>query len=550
MRRTAVAAALALLLCPAAPAADYYFQVRELLAEVTVRPDAKVELRYAITFTPQAGSHAVDIVDIGMPNDEYDLGSARAAVDGAPLADIRNSEYVKPGVEVHLGNREIAPGGTGTLEFSILLPRLVFADSGDESRASLQFKSTWYDAKYVAGNAERIEIRLNLPPGTKPGDARYHAFGRSDYQPSETLYENDRVAYRWLWEDRPATVPYAVGASFPRALVTGVTVPSRPSILKALFTAVFAFIAFVLSLTPLWIVVLLIVFAVRSNRRRLQRYLPPRVGIESAGIKRGLAPAEAALLQELPLAKVLLLVVFGLLKKDRIAIKEVAAGDFRFHELKKEGLELQEYEKGLIAAIDKENRLDKAALRRMFTAMIAALEKKMAGFSRRETNQYFQSIMNKAWEQVRNCPREKLPGELDEALEWLALDPEYETKLDPIAGDMVFPPGSRDHWYRHFPQRSPGGGGTAIPGRGFGQTVSGAAPSQRGGAAANLVGSLQAFSGALLGDGAAFTSAITRVTNPPPAPARGGSGGHSGGGGCACACACAGCACACAGGGR
>jgi hypothetical protein len=239
-----------------------------------------------------------------------------------------------------------------------------------------------------------------------------------------------------------------------------------------------------------------------------------------------------------------------LLKKDKLAIQEVAAGDFRFEVREKEGLELQEFEKDFIAAVDKEKRLDKTALRGMFTAMIAALEKKMAGFSRRETNQYFQSIMNKAWEQVKNCPPARLPGELDEALEWLVLDPEYETKLDPIAADMAFPPGSGDHWYRHFPQPGsggkgtgvPGGGGAPIPGRGFGQAV--------GAAAGNLVGSLQAFSGALLGDGAAFTSAITRVTNPPPVPARTGSGGHSGGGGCACACACAGCACACAGGGR
>jgi hypothetical protein len=541
-KRTAAAALLALLLCLPALAADYYFKVNELQAEVTVRQDAKVEIRYAITFTPQAGSHAVDIVDIGMPNEHYDLGSARATIAGAPLSVIRDSEYVKPGVEVHLGGEEIAPGQTRTLEFSILVSRLIFADSDDSRFASLQFKSTWYDGKYVSGNAERIGIRFNLPPGSKPEDVKYHAFGRSDYPPSETLYENGRVSYRWLWENRPATIPYAVGASFPKNLVAGVAVPSGPSILKTLFMAVFAFIAFVLSLAPVWIIVLIIVFAVRGSRKRLQRYLPPRVGIESAGIKRGLAPAEAALLQELPLAKVLLLVIFGLLKKDKLVIKEAAAGDFRFHELEKEGLELQEYEKDFIAAIDKDQRLDKAALRRMFTAMIAALEKKMAGFSRRETNQYFQSIMNKAWEQVKGCPREKLPGELDETLEWLALDPEFENKLDPIAGDMVFLPGNRDHWYRYFPQRTSAGGGSAVPGKGFGQTVSNAA--------SQLVGSLQVFSGALLGDGAAFTSAITRVTNPPPVPSRGSSGGHSGGGGCACACACAGCACACAGGGR
>ena len=82
---------------------------------------------------------------------------------------------------------------------------------------------------------------------------------------------------------------------------------------------------------------LIIVFAVRSSRKRLQQYLPPRVGIESGGIKRGLTPAEAALLQELPLAKVLLLVIFGLLKKDKLAIKEAAAKDFRFHVPEKRG---------------------------------------------------------------------------------------------------------------------------------------------------------------------------------------------------------------------
>ena len=125
-KRTAFAGLLALLLCLPALAADYHFKVNDLRAEVTVRQDAKVELRYAITFTPQPGSHAVDIVDIGMPNENYDLGSARAAIAGTPLADIRASEFVKPGVEVHLNGQEIVPGQTGTLEFSILVWRMVY----------------------------------------------------------------------------------------------------------------------------------------------------------------------------------------------------------------------------------------------------------------------------------------------------------------------------------------------------------------------------------------------------------------------------------------
>jgi hypothetical protein len=542
VRKTAAATILLALLSLPALAADYYFKVNDLTAELFVRPDGKVEIRYAITFTPQPGSRPVDIVDIGMPNEDYDLGTARAAVAGTPLTDIRASEYVKPGVEVHLGGEEIAPGRSGTLVFSIVASRLLFPDSDDARYASLQFRSTWYDGKYVAGNAERIEILLHLPPGTIPDGVKYHGFGRSDYAPSETLYENGRVTYRWRWLDRPATVPYAVGASFPKDLVAAVYSPPKPSVLKALLTVFFALIAFVFSLSPIWIIVLIVVFAVRSGRRRLQQYLPPRVGIETAGIKRGLAPAEAALLQELPLPKVLQLVIFGLLKKDKIAIREAAAGDYRFQVREKEGLELQEYEKDFMAAIDKEERLDKVPLRKMFTTMIAALGTKMSGFSRRETNQYYQSIMNKAWEQVKSCPRETLPAELDQALEWLALDPEYEAKLEPYADDSVFLPGRNSYWYHHFPQRSAGTGGGAAPGKGFGQGVTGKA--------ATLVQSLQVFSGTLLGDPSSFTSAITKVTNPPPVPSSSGSGGHSSGGGCACACACAGCACACAGGGR
>ncbi len=540
VRRGRLAAPLlALLLSLPALAADYRFTVNDMTAELTVRADGLVELRYALTFTPEPGSHPVDIVDIGMPNESYELGSARAAIAGTKLADIRRSSYVKPGVEVHLGAQAIVPGRTGTLEFSILLPRMVYADSEDARFASLQFKTTWFDDRYVAGNAERIEIRFHLPPGSRPEEVKYHDFSNG-HEPSEMFLDGDRVVYRWLWLDRPATGPCAAGASFPRSLVAGVSVPPRRSILKAVAAVFFALIAFVLSLAPVWIILLIIILAVRSNRRRLQRYLPPRIGIESGGIKRGLSPAESALLQELPLSKVLLLIAFGLLKKGKLAIKEIAAGDFRYHEQAREGLELHEYEASFLAAINRDNLLDKGKLRTLFTAMIAALEKKMTGFSRRETNAFYQTIMNKAWEQVRNCPPGQLPAELAQSLEWLVLDPEYEKKLEPYADNAVFLPGGTDHWYQHFPQRSTAGG-SSVPGSGSARGV--------GQAAANLVGSLQSFSAALLGDSAAFTSAITRVTNPPPAPSAGGSG-HSGGGSCACACACAGCACACAGGGR
>jgi hypothetical protein len=527
-----------------APAADYYFKVNDLKATLIVQPDSRVEIRYAITFTPQAGSHPVNIVDIGMPNDDFDLGTATASIAGQPLTDIRNSEFVKPGVEVHLGGSTIFPGQSATLEFAIMSGRMVYPDSEDANYASLQFKTTWYDGKYVAGNAERIEVQFDLPPGSSPETVKYHDFDSGGYEPSEKLFANGRVIYRWLWLDQPATVAYAAGASFPRSLVASVYSPPRRSLLKALLTVFFAFFAFVFSLSPIWIIVLIIVFAVRSSRKRLKQYLPPRLGIESGGIKRGLTPAEAALLQELPLPRVLLLVIFGLLKKDMLSIKEIADKDYRFTAQIKEGFEALDYEKAFIAAIDAEKRLSKSLLRSLFTDMIKGLQTKMAGFSRRETNMYYQSIMNKAWEQVKNAPKEKLPEELANSLEWLAMDPEYENKLEPYANNTILIPGRTAYWYRNFPQRTTGTTGGAVPGKGFGKSITGAAT--------GLVNSLQVFSGALLGDSTAFTASITKVTNPPPvqhySSSRGGSsGGHSS---CACACACAGCACACAGGGR
>ena len=52
--------------------------------------------------------------------------------------------------------------------------------------------------------------------------------------------------------------------------------------------------------------------------RRKQRYLPAIAQVEGGGIKRGLTAPEAAVILELPLNKVLTLIIFGLLEKGAI----------------------------------------------------------------------------------------------------------------------------------------------------------------------------------------------------------------------------------------
>ena len=81
----------------AALAQDYSFQVNSNLVSVYVQEDSSLDIVYDITFTNDPGAHIIDIVDIGLPNDYYDLSSARATIDGNPVSGIYKSEWLDTG---------------------------------------------------------------------------------------------------------------------------------------------------------------------------------------------------------------------------------------------------------------------------------------------------------------------------------------------------------------------------------------------------------------------------------------------------------------------
>jgi hypothetical protein len=220
---------------------------------------------------------------------------------------------------------------------------------------------------------------------------------------------------------------------------------------------------------------------------------------------------------------------------------------------------LQPYEvlflKAFRAASDKERKED---LQDMTVKMIKSITEKMRGFSRKETIDYYKSIMEKAWNQVETAGTPEVKAETyEQVMDWTMLDDGWDTRTqrtfntgpvivpswwwryDPVirsAGPSIGM--ARPHGGSSVPSSSSSGGGTItmpkLPGSDF---------------AASVVGGVEAFSSNVMGGLTNFTDKITNTTNPPPPPSS--SGGHSGGGSsCACACACAGCACACAGGGR
>lgn len=104
---------------PIAAAQSYAFEVPRQEVDLYVNPDGTITLYYEIEFRNQPGASPIDVVDIGLPNENYRLSDIKAEIDGFPLADIEPSPFVQPGIAITLGNHAISPGSTGTLKVTI-----------------------------------------------------------------------------------------------------------------------------------------------------------------------------------------------------------------------------------------------------------------------------------------------------------------------------------------------------------------------------------------------------------------------------------------------
>ena len=60
--------------------------------QVFVQPDGSAKIVYDITFDNSTSGDPIDIVDIGMPTNAYDLNTMSASIEGVDLTDIRPSD--------------------------------------------------------------------------------------------------------------------------------------------------------------------------------------------------------------------------------------------------------------------------------------------------------------------------------------------------------------------------------------------------------------------------------------------------------------------------
>ncbi|MBC7249923.1 MAG: hypothetical protein H5T62_06515 [Anaerolineae bacterium] len=528
-------------------AQDLSFSLDRNISHVYINKDGSADIEYELTFTCDRGADPIDIVDVGMPNSSYDLSTAVATINGQPVAKIAKSEYVNPGIEVHLGRYAIQPGERGTVRVRINVAEMVYPDSEDEEYASVEFWPTAFGKDFVHGTTY-LQVNFHFPLGVTSEETRWH------YQEFTSWdVQDDRIVFTWTNEAAEGWKQYKYGVSFPRKYVDTVYKP------PAFNTSIFGRLTDALCNSPLccffafgllWVGVVAL-GSVQSRRRRL-KYLPPTLAVEGVGIKRGLTAVEAAILLETPLNKVLTMILFGLLKKGAINVVSDKPLRLKVTAEKPEGL--RTYEEQFLAAVKKDGTLSEQRLRRMMIDLIKEVNNKLKGFSRKETVAYYKDIVRRAWEQVQAGETPEVRSKrFDEGLEWLMMDKEYDEKTERTFREgPVFLP---TWWWYYHPWRaataSSGGGRgrSSSAGTGGGKPVT--LPTLPGAAfASTVVSGIEGVADRVVSSVERFTGGVTKVTNPPPVSTRSSGRSSSGGCACACACACAGCACACAGGGR
>jgi hypothetical protein len=285
------------------------------------------------------------------------------------------------------------------------------------------------------------------------------------------------------------------------------------------------------------------ILSVYSNNRRKLQYLPPRISIEGHGIKRGLTAVEAAILMSESLDKVMTMILFGVIKKG--AAQVVTRDPLKVDSTSPLPDGLHEYELNFLKAFaEADPKTRRNQLQDMTIKLVRSVSEKMKGFSRRETIDYYKSIMQKAWEQVEQADTPEVKSQkFEQALEWTMLDKDYDDHTRRVFHGPVIVP----MWWGRYDPTYPRAGSASS---GLPSMSMPSVPHLPGSDFASSVATgVQTFSQKVIGNVTDFTSRVTNVTNPPPPPPKN-SGGSGGSSGHSCACACAGCACACAGGGR
>jgi hypothetical protein len=392
----------------------------------------------------------------------------------------------------------------------------------------MQFTPAWWENPPAP--IRDLRVAVVLPEGVKQEEIQT---GEIEYD--NLFTEGNSFVVYWERSDVPAAARIALGISFPKEYV--VSYASR-------FWETVTFAAIILAVVTLAIVVIVLLY----RRVRRAAYEKPRIMIEALGPARGLTAVEAAVVVDTPPLRVLTMILFGLVLKRVLRItattplvtvaRMTASGDAEPSP--------RYYEIDFLRSVEPNGALREDTLARTYISLKRSVDRKMRGYSREDTVNYYRSIVEKAWGQVAQADTPQLRGAALEAnLDWLILDENYKERFRSLPSDViVLPhPGWFGYWARPIPSAS--STPTVAPSP---PTVAQPTPIQE--FADQFVTGIENAANGLVQNAEDFAKTVVPSQQAQSSrPVRQRSTCVCACAACACACACVSCACACAGGG-
>ena len=499
-------------------------------AQIFINDHGTIDLTYNISLTVTQGR--LTAFDVGQPNRDFTIGQAVDQYEN----QLHTYSYTPDVASVDF-NQQVNAGESIWYTITTNVASMIYNDTTNPGNYGMQFIPQWISDTAI----NDVRIQIVLPSGVTVSDVKT----TENFYNGTSIIE-DRLAVYW---EKPSLAPneqFTIGVSFPAQYLPNYTPTAESGGIDTFIIAIGVIAVF----AAIFIFIFIIYRASKSS------YSSPKVSMETLGIKRGLTAVEASYLLDLKPAQLVTEILYSLLQKRAVWAQETKPSlklkVLPPYENKTGSKEnpLRFYEIDFLNALKADGTLDEEKLAKAIMFLRDTTEKKLEGYSRKDTVDYYRKIVSQAWTQVEQAGTPELTSNAyDEQLLWLMMDPNQRVRTETVFRDRPFQPSPMWFWwwygytiYHPHPTYTPNinapaqsGPAPAIPGADFANNIATSIEKT----SSNIVVSLEKFANAI-------------VPPPPKAshqPVRKGSDSVCACAACACACACVSCACACAGGG-
>jgi hypothetical protein len=509
------------------------YSVNHEWVQIFINQDGTVDLTYNITLTVTSG--VIHGFYVGQPKSDFTRGQAADQYGNSlQVADASSGSNYR--VDVTL-NQPLTAGKSIWFTVTTNVAGLIDNDTTNPGNFRLLFAPQWISDTPV----NDVRVQIVLPPGVTTNDIKYDP--AKPWNNTSTVDGN--VAVYW---EIPALQPNqqdTLAVSFPAKFMPNYNPGSGGFNLGSLGTII----------GVIGVLLALLVFGFIIFKVRKSTYSSPKVSMETLGVKRGLTAVEASYLLDLKPTQIVTEILYSLLQKRAVwaqetkpSLKLKVLSPFENKIGPKED-PLRYYEIDFLNSLKADGTLDEEKLAHTIMFLRDTVEKKLQGYSRKDTVDYYRKIAAQAWTQVEQAGTVELASNAyDEQLLWLLLDPNQRARTETVFKDRVIQPNPLWFWwwygyttYHPHPTYTPNvnvptqsGPAPAIPGAEFANNIATAVEKT----SSNIVVNIEKFANAIVPPPKASHDPVHPKADCVCACAA-----------CACACACVSCACACAGGG-